>query len=112
METTKVNRAAQAELVEKRVEALKEKKFEIGKCANMMKTATISEETRNILLVQATLMDTVDGLYQWLNKKYNNVSDDESDRIYDASLKLREIIDKYILESITDNLCSNDFKDV
>ena len=90
----------------------KEKIIKVGNTVKIMQNASIGEETRNLLMVKATLMDAVDGLYKWIGEKYGDVKDKESDSIYHAQDALHKIIDRYLVDNIYDNMSMSEFKDI
>ena len=65
--------------------------------------AELSEETRELIIIKAQFKDVVDNLYKYINCYYSS-SKDTDEKISKCHLDLEDIIDEYIISSITYNL--------
>lgn len=76
-----------------------------------IKTANISEQTREILLIKASLNDAINSLINWANK-YDLISEDVTDKVACDRALIERIVDECIIRSITDNMSNLKFKGI
>lgn len=72
-------------------------------CVETVKITNISERTREILLIKASLNDAVNSLINWANK-YNLISEDTTDKVACDRALIERTVDECIIRSITDNM--------
>lgn len=76
-----------------------------------IKTTNISEQTREILLIKASLNDAINSLINWANK-YSLISEDTTDKVACDRALIEHTIDECIIRSITDNMSNLKFKGI
>ena len=76
-----------------------------------IKTANISEQTRDILLIKASLNDAIVSLFNWANK-YDLISEDITDKIACDRALIERTIDECIIRSINDKMGNLKLKDI
>lgn len=76
-----------------------------------IKTANISEQTREILLIKASLNDAINSLINWANK-YDLISEDATDKVACDRALIERTIDECIIRSINDNMSNLKFKGI
>lgn len=80
--------------------------------AERAKNAPISESTRATLYFKGMVQDVISTLYSIHELFYGEVDNDTSEEFHKATLKLNELADKYIIETINENMGSRDFKEI
>ena len=74
--------------------------------------APISDNTRATLYFKGRVQDVVSTLYSIHELFYGGVDNDTCEEFYNATSKLNELADKYIIESISESMGSSDFKEI
>lgn len=80
--------------------------------AERARNATISEETRATLYLKGKIQDIVSALYSVHEMFYTEVDAKTSNEFYEATSKLNELADKYIIISITDQMGDIGFREI
>lgn len=65
--------------------------------------AELSQETREIIILKAQLKDVIDNMYKYLDCYYSS-SKDTDDKIGKCHIGLEDILDEFLISSITNNL--------
>lgn len=80
--------------------------------ADTMRTAGVSEQTREILMVLATFKDAAQSFYNWRNK-YGYEKDEVTNNSFsDACFLCEKIILESVSESIDERMNHIDFKNI
>lgn len=81
--------------------------------ADTMRTAGISKQTRDILMVYASVIDVEQSIYKYYNKYYaGEMTSEEQEKIINACEPIKNLIESYVSKSISEQLSFIDFKDI
>lgn len=76
--------------------------------ADNVSNATMSERTSEIVKIKAKLHDLIEDIGDWRNK-HEVMSDEDFDEVVLSSVELEDIIDRWIIKSMDENLRSFSF---
>lgn len=81
-------------------------------CVERYRGATISKQTSAALMAKARVQDALNALVMTHEMLYSECEDEAYNKIIDAMEPAEKLADKYLLESITDNLASLDSTEI
>lgn len=80
--------------------------------AERTKKALISENTRSTLYVRGMVADLQCALFSLHTLLYGDYDDETGQMLVEAFKPVENIVNKYMIESINENISSMDFKDI
>lgn len=80
--------------------------------AERTKTIPISTNTRAALYVKGLVRDLESALFSLHGLLYANMPDEQGARIVNAIRPINAIADRYLLDSISENMSFRDFKEI
>lgn len=81
-------------------------------CAERTKTIPIGNNTHAALYVKGLLQDLHSALFLLHELIYGEVDDKTGDRFSDVTTPIEEIVNQYLLDSISENMSFRDFKEL
>lgn len=98
------------EYIKKQDEILKE--LYGRNCAERAKTTPIGQNTHAALYVKGLLQDLQGALFSLHELIYGVVDDKVGDKLSDVTKPIEEIVDQYLLDSISENMSFRDFEEI
>lgn len=80
--------------------------------AERTKTIPIGENTHAALYVKGLIQDLESAMFSLHELLYAEADNDQGRRITDAIRPVREIVDGYLVDSISENMTFRDFKEI
>lgn len=80
--------------------------------AERTKTIPIGENTHAALYVKGLIQDLESAMFSLHELLYREADDDQGRRITDAIRPVSEIVDRYLVDSISENMSFRDFKEI
>lgn len=81
-------------------------------CAERTKTTPIGQNTHAALYVKGLLQDLQGALFSLHELMYGVVEDKVGDKLSDVTKPIEEIVDQYLLDSISENMSFRDFEEI
>lgn len=81
-------------------------------CAERTKAISIGQNTHAALYVKGLLQDLQGALFSLHELIYGVVDDEVGGKFSDVTRPIEEIIDKYMLDSISENMSFRDFEEI